>query len=291
MSMTTLRRDAACDSRIDRIGRSPLRWTVGFLLIGAMHVGAAWIGLYRPAPERPAPASAPVIVMIDLQPLPAAPPSPPSEAPPGPQQTVSQPPPPPEDVSQPLWEEPAPLPSPEVEQPLPQAQPSPAPDVVVPIPVPPKPPPKPLVRSRLIEHSLPKRLPDKMPPAPGTRAPPAVEVPPAAAAAADAPGAPRAQPSKAVPAWQGLLVGRLEQFKRYPYEAQYRRQQGVAYLHFTMDRNGKVLSARIARSSGYEALDRETLALVHRAEPLPKPPPEVPGEPIYLTVPIQFFLR
>ncbi len=88
-----------------------------------------------------------------------------------------------------------------------------------------------------------------------------------------------------------MLLGRLEQFKRYPYEAQYRRQQGVAYLHFIMDRNGKVLSARIEKSSGYEALDQETLALIHRAEPLPKPPTEIPGDPIELTVPVQFFLH
>jgi protein TonB len=58
-----------------------------------------------------------------------------------------------------------------------------------------------------------------------------------------------------------------------------------------MDRQGHVLSAQIAKSSGYESLDDETLALVHRAEPLPPPPAEVPGETLSLTVPVQFFLK
>jgi protein TonB len=88
-----------------------------------------------------------------------------------------------------------------------------------------------------------------------------------------------------------MLLGRLEQFKRYPYEAQYRRQQGVVYLRFDMDRHGKVLSAAIVKSSGFDALDQEALALIHRAEPLPPPPPEMAGDPIELTAPVQFFLK
>jgi protein TonB len=58
-----------------------------------------------------------------------------------------------------------------------------------------------------------------------------------------------------------------------------------------MDRQGHVLSAQIAKSSGYDALDDETLALIHRAEPLPPPPPEVAGETVALTVPVQFSLK
>ncbi len=58
-----------------------------------------------------------------------------------------------------------------------------------------------------------------------------------------------------------------------------------------MDRDGKVLSARIEKSSGYDLLDEETLALIERAQPLPKPPPDVAGNPIELVVPIEFFLH
>ena len=86
-------------------------------------------------------------------------------------------------------------------------------------------------------------------------------------------------------------MGRLERFKRYPNSAQVRRQQGVVYLRFAMDRRGKVVSAAIEQSSGFDALDQETLALIHRAEPLPPPPPELTGDPVELVVPIQFFLK
>ncbi len=57
-------------------------------------------------------------------------------------------------------------------------------------------------------------------------------------------------------------------------------------LRFSMDRHGKVLSANIAQSSGFDTLDQEALALIHRAEPLPPPPDEIHGDPVELTVPL-----
>lgn len=107
---------------------------------------------------------------------------------------------------------------------------------------------------------------------------------------APAPGTQQTAPKGAV-TWQGLLLARLEQAKRYPASAQARRQQGVVLLHFTMDRNGTVLSAAIQKSSGYEALDQESLAMLQRAQPLPQPPVEVTGDPIELVVPVEFYLN
>jgi protein TonB len=116
--------------------------------------------------------------------------------------------------------------------------------------------------------------------------------PPAATTASATPMPPvPAASTSAVPDWQSTLLGRLEQFKRYPASAQYRGEQGVAYLRFSMDRDGNVLSASIAKTSGYDDLDAETLALIRRAQPLPKPPAEIPGNTIELTVPVQFFLQ
>jgi protein TonB len=97
--------------------------------------------------------------------------------------------------------------------------------------------------------------------------------------------------SNAISTWRGLLMARLEQAKRYPEAARFHRQQGVVLLHFTMDRDGRVLSANIQKSSGYDSLDQETLALIQRAQPLPKPPPEITGNPIELVVPIEFYLN
>jgi protein TonB len=123
------------------------------------------------------------------------------------------------------------------------------------VPLPPKPRPKPLKRQeRIVRHESPKLRPDKKPPAPATTAPPEVQAPPAPTVAAPAPGLAAAPSANVVPTWQGLLLGRLERFKRYPGVAQFRHQQGVPYLRFTMDRKGKVLSARIDKSSGFDTL-------------------------------------
>lgn len=110
-------------------------------------------------------------------------------------------------------------------------------------------------------------------------------VPTAPAAPSIAQGSPNA-----VPNWQGLLLARLEAAKHYPEEARMHRQQGITMLRFTMDRDGKVLSAKIEKSSGFDALDQEALALIQRAQPLPKPPPAVTGDTIELVVPIEFTL-
>jgi len=65
----------------------------------------------------------------------------------------------------------------------------------------------------------------------------------------------------------------LEKYKRYPRVAQEQRQEGVAYLRFTIDREGKVISSQINQSSGFELLDDEVLALIQRAQPAPSPHP------------------
>ena len=78
--------------------------------------------------------------------------------------------------------------------------------------------------------------------------------------------------------------------KRYPRDAHFAGQQGVPYMRFIMDRQGKVLSVRLERSSGFRSLDKEALALPKRAQPLPKPPEDVKGEAIELVVPVEFFI-
>ncbi len=62
-------------------------------------------------------------------------------------------------------------------------------------------------------------------------------------------------------------------------------------MRFSLDRKGRVVSMSIARSSGYRALDDEVLALLERAQPLPPPPAEVPGDPLELMGPVDFFIR
>src|SRR4029079_302208 len=89
----------------------------------------------------------------------------------------------------------------------------------------------------------------------------------------------------------GLVMAGRQQNKRYPSAAEARREQGVVTLHFSVDRNGKVLTRSIARSSGHPALDQEVLALVQRAQPLPPFPAAMPQSVVHLTVPIRFSVR
>lgn len=90
--------------------------------------------------------------------------------------------------------------------------------------------------------------------------------------------------------WQQLIYAHLEQHKRYPRQALRANQQGMPTITLTMDRNGLVLHVELASSSGARTLDAEALALAKRAEPLPLPPAEIAGEQITLAVPIRFSL-
>lgn len=137
-------------------------------------------------------------------------------------------------------------------------------------------------------QTTPEPLPDTKPTAarqsvPTTTAPSPAERR-AKRAAAPSPGA-TAQ-SNALPSWRSALVARLERNKRYPSDAGGVR--GVAVLAFNVDRSGGVHNARIAKSSGSPALDRETLALATRAQPLPPPPAELSGAQIPVSVPLRY---
>jgi len=62
-------------------------------------------------------------------------------------------------------------------------------------------------------------------------------------------------------------------------------------VRFAIDRQGNVLSVNVVRGSGHEVLDREADAWIHRAQPLPKPPPEIPGATVELLLPLRFELQ
>ena len=147
------------------------------------------------------------------------------------------------------------------ETPLEKIEPLPAvPDADVQLPAEPKPPEKPKEQSA--------------PPVHETTSPP------------------RPKPSAAqVASWHRKIALQVERHKGYPGNARARHQTGTAELAFTLDRNGKVLSSRVIRSSGVAALDQETIDTVRRAQPFPSPPPNMPGETFEFTVPIRFNIR
>lgn len=90
--------------------------------------------------------------------------------------------------------------------------------------------------------------------------------------------------------WQGNVLQKLERLKRYPSDAQNDRQEGVATIKITINRQGNVLSSKLAKSSGYSLLDQEAVALAYRANPLPAVPEAIKGNSITINVPVEFHL-
>src|SRR5262249_55067614 len=91
--------------------------------------------------------------------------------------------------------------------------------------------------------------------------------------------------------WQTLLAGHIERFKRYPADARSRGEHGVAKVAFTIDREGRLLKSRIAQSSGSASLDQETLAMLVRAQPMPRPPDQFHTAEITFVLPIRFDIK
>jgi len=267
----------------ESVGHVIARWSACFIAAVAVHglIGISLLTVSGPAQEGTPPPSPIFVDLLDaaapmasiedvskLLPEPDMPePLPPARNPLF--DTVPTPDPPPEVKIEVAIDIPPPEPPPPVDL-------KPAPSAVVQKP-PPKPPEKP----------VPKRAePSRAPPNPGPTAPTASgapsSVPPVAAA----------QPNpRAVATWQGTLLAHLARHKRYPRSSQDRGDQGVAHLRFTMTRQGRVTAQRVEKSSGHALLDAEVLDLIQRAQPLPAPPADMPGEHFDLLIPIQFSLR
>ncbi len=231
------------------------RWSLAGAVVLAAHVGLAASYLILRNPDPNGMPLAPAVIM-DLAPLPVAPASELDIAV-GPQMQESLVP-----------------PEPKPQEQLEKLEPPPP----VENPVVATPEPKPIVEPK----------PEPKPKAPRTTAAPRSPLHTGSVAAAPAPGA---NASAFSPSWINTLFSHLLHYRQYPSSAQSARQEGVVTLSFTMDRNGRVLSRHIARSSGYAALDAEALAMVERAQPLPAFPPSMPESTRSFTAPIRFSLR
>lgn len=220
------------------------RYGGSLAVVLGIHAVAIYAALHWPAPapiELP-----PQAMMVEIAPMP-----------------VPEPPPPPKVITPPQPPEPV------EEVPLPKLAEAPKPEIAIP-----KPPPKP------------KPKPKPQPPKPEKKPEPPKEEPPAektvdtAPAKESAPKAPVAAPpiasnSNALPSWQSDLLRHLAKFKKYPEDARRRGTQGVVRLRFTVDGEGKVLAYALAGESGSASLDRATLDMIRRAQPLPVPPKEL----------------
>jgi periplasmic protein TonB len=107
---------------------------------------------------------------------------------------------------------------------------------------------------------------------------------------ATAPAAAKATP-RSVVRWESELAAHIEHFKRYPGAARAQGEQGTTKVAFTIDHEGHVLTSRIVQSSGFAALDQETLEMLVRAQPMPKPPGEMKDRELSFVVPVRFNIK
>jgi periplasmic protein TonB len=135
-------------------------------------------------------------------------------------------------------------------------------------------------------------------PEPPTPAPPTVASPPTAqpsvtmpaVAALPTPGA-EVIPAVILKRWQSALVAHIERFKRYPAEARSHDERGVARVAFSIDHEGRILASRIVQSSGSVTLDAESLEMLNRAQPMPRPPAKLADSELSFVVPVRFNIR
>ena len=252
--------------------RGPLYWSLAGLFALSLHAAVAALYMWRPAalPPPEVPAAAPFVVELAM--FMAAPEDAAKEVPPGPEQVQAQKAPvtPSEVVEQklpelPVVERPAEVP---IQKPVVAERPKPDPKPEV--------EPEPEPAEEVSEVS-----------APETTAPPSMDV----AQVSDQVAAPmqgaftQQQVIDAQQQWQQILHAHLERHKRSPREA---RRKGVSLVSIVIDRQGRVLSVNLQQGSGVNLFDREALATIRRADPLPPLPAEMRGETLALTLPVQF---
>ncbi|MDR0277623.1 MAG: energy transducer TonB [Paucimonas sp.] len=216
------------------------RYGGSLLLVLAVHAIAIVLTLNWSAPQ--AIELPPAAMMIEMAPLP-------EPAPPPPPKVVTPPQPP----------------APVEEPPLPKLVEAPKPKIAIPKPAKPKAkpqPPKPEQKEEPKEKPVEQEVVDTPP-----------STAPAQKSAAPAPSI--ATNSNALPTWQSDLLRHLGKFKRYPEDARRRGLQGINRLRFVVDAEGKVLSYSLAGGSGSAALDRATLEMIRKAQPVPPPPKEL----------------
>ncbi|MBC7943825.1 MAG: energy transducer TonB, partial [Burkholderiales bacterium] len=173
---------------------------------------------------------------------------------------------------------PEPIPKPELK---PKPEPKPKPGRKKPAPVkapPPETAPEPEVASE------PTPPPIAKPSAP--EAPPPVVIP-------SEPLKPQAQPvdDNLLDGYAQILSGAIGKFQKYPRVAQMRGWEGTVEVLLKIAAGGAVRDISLVKSSGFDVLDEQALAMVKQATPLPKPPANLSARDFSVKVPIVFRLK
>lgn len=100
----------------------------------------------------------------------------------------------------------------------------------------------------------------------------------------------KAKTNQVAAKFQEMLMRHIARFERYPTAARKDGLEGTTQVVFVMRRDGSVLDAWVTSSSGQILLDTEAVDVIHRAEPLPTIPDELPGQ-LSILIPIAFSLH
>ncbi len=82
---------------------------------------------------------------------------------------------------------------------------------------------------------------------------------------------------------QRIKAGRI-----YPARAKHQGITGSVTLRFELDREGRLLSCRVQRSSGYAVLDEAAEETIRASAPFPPLPPALKEQSLWIEVPIQY---
>lgn len=89
--------------------------------------------------------------------------------------------------------------------------------------------------------------------------------------------------------FQQALQRHIARYQRYPNRARERGLEGTVQVVFLLRRDGTILDAWVNSSSGQIVLDREAVATIRRAEPLPVIPSGLPDQ-LSVALPVAFEL-
>jgi protein TonB len=92
-------------------------------------------------------------------------------------------------------------------------------------------------------------------------------------------------------AWHKGIVTQIDSHLAYPAAARARGQRGVVQVAFAIDRQGRVISSKVAHPSGYAALDQAALETLQKAQPFPPPPANLAGDSFPFTIPLRFRMQ
>ena len=296
---------------------SPQALALAFLLHALTALALWWMSMHRPAP----PTDSTIDVTIEQAkppeptppPPPPAPPTPPTPPTPPAQATPPQPPAPAMQLGLPPPAPPStepPKQQPSTQESLDAAPPKAGPQQAL-TPQPPAQPPPPAIDKSVPPPAPPTTLdypkstfPPPAPQPPAAKPPQPAHPPPQQAIrpsplspghhegtspephAAPSPFQNPAEAASRTRALDAYFWQVVRKFSQYLPDLREKNEGGTVVIRLVIGRDGRLIEAGIARSSGVMALDRGMLEAIRHAAPYPPLPPEVPGDSVVFTQPI-----